>query len=31
MSNDILPLTEEMLSQLEMKHSDNRDASDDII
>ena len=31
MSNGILLLTEEMLSQLEIKHSDNRDASADVL
>ena len=31
MSNAILPLIEETLSQLEIKHPDNRDASDDVL
>ena len=31
MSNGILPLIEETLSQLEIKHPDNRDASDDVL
>ena len=31
MSNGILPLTEETLSQLEIKHPDNRDASADVL
>ena len=31
MSNDILPLTEETLSQLEIKHPGNRDASADVL
>ena len=31
MSNDILPLTEETLSQLEIKHPDNGDASADVL
>ena len=31
MSNSILPLTEETLSQLEIKHPDNRDASADVL
>ena len=31
MSDGILPLTEETLSQLEIKHSDNRDASADVL
>ena len=31
MSNGILPLTEETLSQLEIKYPDNRDASDDVL
>ena len=30
-SNGILPSTEETLSQLEIKHPDNRDASDDVL
>ena len=31
MSNSILPLTEETLSQLEIKYPGNRDASDDVL
>ena len=31
MSNSILSLTEEMLSQLKMKHPDNRDSLDDVL
>ena len=31
MSNGILNLTEEMLSPLEIKHPDNRDASADVL
>ena len=31
MSNSILPLTEETLSQLKIKHSNNRDASADVL
>ena len=31
MNNGILPLIEEMLSQLEIKHADNRDASEDVL
>ena len=31
MSDGILPLAEETLSQLEIKHSDNRDASADVL
>ena len=31
MSNGILPVTEEALSQVEIKHPDNRDASADVL
>ena len=31
MSNGILPLTEKALSQLEIKHPDNRDASENVL
>ena len=31
MSNGILPLREEILSQIKIKHPDNRDASNDLL
>ena len=31
MSNGILPLTEKILSQIKIKHPDNRDALDDVL